>query len=147
MLFRTHQFGKRHPSKNSNNKQKYITDTPSSLGFTVGSTADTTFLFFNQPSTVSIAYVSISYYITVEGTTGNINLNDYTNQSVLGTGNLIYSNLFENLGSLSTTNIVYNAEIVINVPLSTNNSRTVGLSCSANIDNSFVILGITVGYS
>jgi hypothetical protein len=125
----------------------------SGLGFPIlNQNVSTPFLFFNQPSSVSIAYISISYYIT-NTTSATVSLNWYSSQLVNTVGTPIVTNVFGTLGTGATIYQVYTTEItgtsltiVSGQSLSTLSLRTVSLSCTATTNNNFVILGVAIGY-
>lgn len=124
------------------------------LGTVISTTSETQFLFITQPASVTIAYVSISYYFTSEST-ATISLNNFTGASIGSNGTAIVSDLFGNIGTgtinqvnvleisgTSLTSLVSSGQ-----SLSTSSVRPVTLSCTANDANVFGILSVTVGYA
>ena len=126
-----------------------------SLGTVISSTSETQFLFITQPASVTIAYISVSYYFTSLGSSAIISLNNFTGASISSNGTAIVSDLFGNIGTgiLNEVNVLeisgtsLTSLVSSGQSLSTSSVRPVTLSCTATGANVFGILSVTVGYA
>jgi hypothetical protein len=124
------------------------------LGTVISSTSETQFLFITQPASVTIAYISISYY-SAGFTVATIGLNNFTAESIGSNGTAIVSNLFGNIvtGIINLVNTVeisgdsLSSLVSSGQSLSASSVRPVSLSCTASNANVFGILSVTVGYA
>ena len=125
------------------------------MGTVISTTNETQFLFITQPASVTIAYISISYYFNSLGSGAIISLNNFTGASIGSNGTAIISDLFGNIGTgiLNEVNVLeisgtsLSSLVLSGQSLSTSSVRPVSLSCTASNANVFGILSVTVGYA